>query len=126
TSTGCQPRKQLIDGGWSLETITSPTGDDEHDHLHEGTADSILVTAGPTVSADVREALVRVDAPVSVDQQSCVTWNGPIDGTAIQPGVVLRADPSPDRTRLIMVTNNVAFDWRPAINVHLVDWANEE
>lgn len=121
TSTSCQPREQPVGGGWVREAISAPTDLVDHGHTYEAGIDSIRVTAGPIGSADVREAFVRTDTPVSVDQQSCVTWHGPIEGSATQPGVVLRADPSPDRTRMIMVTNNVAFEWRPALNVHLVD-----
>lgn len=110
-------------GGWVREFIsTDPAGENHRFDFdrHDG---SIEITAGPEDGTGSRMALIRGDAPLSVDQESCVTWYGPVEGTIIQPGVVLRVDPSPDRTRMVMVTNNIAYEWRRSINVHIIDSA---
>lgn len=70
-----------------------------------------------------RLAIIHRTAETSIDQSSCVTWNGP-DISSIQPGVVLRTQTAPGRTRAIMVTDNIMFGVRQTVNVHTVDTNN--
>jgi hypothetical protein len=79
-------------------------------------------TAAGNKGGNYRMAVIPTEAPVSVNQTACMTWNhNKNDLQVIQPGIVLRANTAPGRTRLIMVTNNIMFNWRAGINIHLVD-----
>lgn len=113
------PRSQNLSNGLQTSIITRD-GDDAY-RVTRPNATAIEVTA-PTSNrnANLRMAVVAADAPVTIDQQSCTTWHGPLAGSA-QPGIVLRARTDDIRTQLIMVSNNVFYGWRAGINVHLID-----
>lgn len=118
--TACKPalnadRKQ---GSFTVGMIT-PEGIDRFVFEDRSTGLTVRAPASNT-GGNLRAAVVKTNAPVLVDQQSCVNWNGPIGGM-VQPGVVLRAKVEPDRTRAVMVTNNIFFGYHPGFNVHLAD-----
>src|SRR5699024_1790859 len=120
-AVGCDPtpRSQTLTNGLRTSVVTKD-GDDAY-QVGRPEADTIDVTApASNRGGNHRMAVVAEDAPVSIDQESCVTWNGPLVGNS-QPGVVLRARSDDDHTQLIMVTNNIVYGWRPGVNVHLID-----
>lgn len=99
-------------------TITAD-GDDRYLVTRRGTGFDVMA---PTSNdgGNLREALVDAGTERSVDQQACVTWEGP-GGATVQPGLVLRSEVTPERTRAIMVTNNVFLLSRTSFNVHVAD-----
>lgn len=122
-SVGCKPAPppppfRSTQGTWTVGTI-SAEGSDRYTYVDQLTG--LQVTA-PTsnIGGNLRIAAVRNRTPSSLNHGSCVTWHGPMsDG--VQPGIVLRALLEPDRTRAIMVTNNVWLGFRSMVNVHLAD-----
>lgn len=117
-ATACMP---VLKGGSYTGGVITPNQGDTYEIVDQGTGFS---AEAPTANTDInlRVAVAKDSAPVSVNQSACVTWNGPNNST-IQPGVVLRSRTADGHTRAIMVTNNVSFAFRPGFNVHLADSA---
>lgn len=105
---------------WFVGTVTR-SGLDRYEFADQGSG--LKVTA-PTSNrgGNLRLASVKQGTPTSLNQESCVTWNGPV-ASLVQPGVVLRAKLDANRTRAILVTNNILFGVRSTINVHVADTA---
>lgn len=101
-------------------TVITPDGDDSYriDRPEPGGFDLSAPTSN--TGGNLRMAIVDENAPISIDQESCVTWNGPVKDD-VQAGLTLRVRTDGDRTRMIMISNNVWGLWRAAMNVHLVD-----
>lgn len=122
TAVGCQPAEpppfRSTQGTWWVGTLT-PDRSDRYDFVDRGTGLDVTAPASNS-GGNLRLAAVKQGTVTSLDQQSCVTWHGPIVGTS-QPGIILRARLGPDRTQAILVTNNVWAGGRPGINVHLAD-----
>lgn len=70
--------------------------------------------------ANLRVVVVADGAPISVDQEACITWKGAVDRIA-QPGIALRVRTSSSRTRAITVTDNIFYGARWAFNFHVAD-----
>ncbi|CAN5870607.1 hypothetical protein BH23ACT2_BH23ACT2_12000 [soil metagenome] len=101
--------------------ILTPDGGDVY-RIDES-ADRVTVTAPTTNrSGNLRLVAVRDGLEPSVDQESCITWSGPLHAS-VQPGVALRVSGAPDDTRAITVSNNVWMLNRRDINVHLAKTA---
>lgn len=119
-ASACEPpRSETLTNGYRTSIIT-------RDHENRYTvgrpaADAVTVHA-PTSNrgGNLRMAIVDDTAPISIDQEACATWHGPVGGV-IQPGLVLRARTDSSRTQLLMITNNVWGHYRPTVNVHLID-----
>jgi len=114
-----EPRSAPAGNGLRRGTITAD-GEDRYEYRRVS-SDGLDVSAAPgNRGGNLREAVVDPSMPTSVDQESCVTWHGPTD-RIVQPGVVLRAALDDDRVRLVMVSDNIVWGQRSAINVHLID-----
>lgn len=79
-----------------------------------------LTVGAPATNAasNLRVAIIPKASPVAIDQQSCVTWAGPVAGI-IQPGITLRIQSTRRETKAIMVTNNILYSFRTGFNTHL-------
>lgn len=115
-ATACQP--QLPTSKAYPITVLTPDGRDRYQITDEGTG---FIATAPTsnTSSNLRVAVLAETAPTSTDEQSCVTWNGPITGY-VQPGLALRVRSDSGSNKAIMVTNNIYYDYRTAFNVHVV------
>lgn len=120
-TSGCEAALEPVEGRWLRGVITSEA-DPNQFYRHDTDGDVLVITAPSAErSGALREILIRDGTPSSLDQESCVTWHGPADGTAIQPGIMLRVRSEGDRILAIMITDNVMHGYRSAINISLVD-----
>lgn len=88
-------------------------------------ADTVTVTgAASNVGSNSRVWFWRLDAPVSVDQQSCATFSD--SGWPAQEGVALRVRTDNDVSRGITVTKNVYGRATSLFNVHVWDTSKPE
>lgn len=119
SAVGCKPPPfRSTQGTWTVGTITRD-GSDRYEFVDKGAG--LRVTApSSNRGSNLRVVAVKNSTATSADQTSCVTWDGPVS-SKIQPGIVLRAQLEADRTRAIMVTNNIWVGARPVMNVHLAD-----
>lgn len=124
TASSCKgPPFRSSHGTWTVGTITQE-GQDRYEFVDQGAGLTVTAPAANR-GGNLRFASVKQGTATSLDHDSCVTWNGPAAST-FQPGIVLRAELEANRTRAILVTNNVLFGVRSTINVHLADTANSE
>ena len=110
------PPIQLVYGDHLAAQLTPDGGDTYVITPVEGGFKATAPTTNK--SANSRYAVLRADAATSVDQQACVTWDGPM-ANAIQPGLTLRVHSTAQSNRAIMITNNIYYSWRTGFNVHL-------
>lgn len=115
-ASACQP--QLPTSKTYPITVLTPDGQDRYQITDKGTG---FIASAPrsNTSSNLRVAVVAETAPTSTNEQSCVTWTGPITGY-VQPGLVLRARSDSGSNKAIMVTNNVYYSYRTGFNVHVV------
>lgn len=103
------------------QVVLSPDGTDRLDVVRQGTGFTAAAPSGNR-GTGLRIGVVPRGTAVTADEQVCVTWHGPVDGIA-QAGLVLRVRADGERTRAILVTNNVFMSYRTGFNVHLLDSA---
>jgi hypothetical protein len=103
-------------------TLTEDDGD-AYRWTDEGDGVIEVVPADGNQGSNLRQVLPDTNE-VSQDQESCATWEGPIDEHA-QPGVALRIAEDDGRVRAITVSNNVWSAARYHWNVHLADSSAE-
>lgn len=101
-------------------TVITVDGDDSYRIDRPADRDFDVTATDSNTGGNLRMAIVDEHAPISIDQESCVTWDGPVIDD-VQAGLTLRVRTDGDRTRMIMISNNVWGLWRAAMNVHLVD-----
>lgn len=118
-AVACQPPVRTMQGTYATAVIT-PDGADDYRLIDKG-EDFVIVAPTTNVGGNLRLAVARPATPASVDQQSCVTWNGPSNG-GTQPGIALRVRSLAGSTQAIMITNNVVYYNRIAFNVHLANY----
>src|SRR5699024_10320215 len=115
------PRTQAFDNGYRASVLTyhGPGG-----YRYQRPDASLLEVSRPAgLGGNFWLAITDESAPASIDQESCVTWHGPMVSNS-QPGVVLRTHAQGDRVRAVMITNNIMYGVRNALHVHLVDTSN--
>ena len=94
---------------------------DGADHFVFQLAENSLTVTSPASNrgSNSRALLWRVDAPQTVDQQSCATFTD--SGLPNQEGVVLRVRTDHGVGRGITVTKNIWYGYTHAFNVHVWD-----
>jgi hypothetical protein len=99
--------------------VVTPDGEDRYQLRSNG---STLTVAAPGTNRDSNLRVVggARNAAFAVDQRSCLTWEGPPNGTT-QPGLALRIRNRSGGTQAITVSNNIWLASRNTMNVHLVD-----
>lgn len=121
-AAGCQPPPfRSTQGTWTVGTITR-NGFDRYDFVDQGPGLRVTAPASNR-GGNLRVAAVWQHTPTSLNHGSCVTWHGPVN-SIVQPGIVLRARLDENRTRAIMVTDNIWMGVRPTVNVHVADTDN--
>ncbi|WP_426573083.1 DUF4214 domain-containing protein [Aquihabitans sp. McL0605] len=121
TSHETRTAPTLVRSGRFTSGSLTPDGSDQYQIAEVGAG--FTVTAPSTNSGgNLRVAVIRDDAVMAVDEQSCVTWVGPNTGS-VQPGLTLRTQAQKGRTRAIMITNNIWYGARFGFDVHLADSA---
>ncbi len=117
--SGCEPVPLQARFGSYTTGIITRDGFDTYRFTDQG-AGATAIAPAANEGSNLRTVAVKDGAPRSVDQQSCVSFHGPIDRVA-QPGVALRVRSDPDRTRAITWTNNIWYGARWGFNLHLAD-----
>ncbi|CAN5885176.1 hypothetical protein BH23ACT2_BH23ACT2_26990 [soil metagenome] len=117
--TACEPVPLQSRSGTYTTGIITRDGQDTYQLSDEGAGATAVAPRGNSGS-NLRTVALKDGAPRSVDQQSCVSFHGPINRVA-QPGVALRVRSEPDRTRAITWTNNIWYGARWGFNLHLAD-----
>jgi hypothetical protein len=121
-ATACQPvpaGPTVVHGGTYTAGTITPDHGDAYTIVDQGSGFTAKAPKS-NASANLRLAVVKDSAPMSVDQSACINWSGP-NSNITQPGLVLRNHTDNGRTQAIMVTNNIIFAFRPGFNVHLAD-----
>ena len=118
-AVACQPTR-TVHGSYVAGTLTAD-GNDAYVITDRGSGFDVAAPSS-NQGGNLRRAVVKADAPSSVDQTSCVTWTGAA-GQSIQPGLSLRTRITSERTRAVTVTDNIVYGVRSAFNVHGFDSA---
>ncbi|CAN5780938.1 hypothetical protein BH23ACT2_BH23ACT2_17610 [soil metagenome] len=102
-------------------TVITADGADAYDIRRHGSG---LTVSAPATnqSANLRMVGVANDAPLAVNQRSCLTWEGPAHGPT-QPGLALRVRGDAQHSQAITITDNIWMANRNTLNVHLVNSA---
>lgn len=123
SAVGCEPTPptppfRSTQGSWTVGTVTSD-GSDRYEFVDQGRGMQVTAPSSNRAS-NLRVTGVKQRTSTSVNHGSCVTWHGPVNSIT-QPGIVLRARLDAERTRAIMITDNIWMGFRSVINVHLAD-----
>lgn len=107
-------------GEWHVGVLTPDSGDSYSITVNHDTAQ--VAAPASNTGGNLRLAGARHVDPMTTDHHACVTWSGPMKGN-LQPGVTLRTSMSGNRTRAIVVSNNIFYGARGIWNVHYMDSA---
>lgn len=132
TAIACLPdgsRPRLKAGEEEVETeevdpVITPDGTDRYT-IERLEAGGVRVVAPRSNTGENLRQIVTGGAASSVDQEACMTWQGP-NGRSTQPGLALRSAIEGDRTSALTISNNVYGGMRWSWNVHLADSRGEK